>query len=196
MNNQSNAKYTEYFADWLAGGGVFPAAFENTYPLDNLKTNFTAYYIDREIGLETENLFNTKFELYANLYIAEYVKRANIIKQLFIDRYQVEGEKAHIKSGELIRTYAPTVTKEFDLPVNVQSAPATQEGDEYRNDTPTNATRTAGKSDKEEYHQITDVDSGYTPAELDAHIKELERQFKLIELECIKAFEPLFMQVF
>lgn len=196
MNNQNYAKYTEYFADWLAGGGVFPAAFEydGIDPLPNLKVNFTAYYTDRELGLETEELFNFKFELYANIYISKYRQRAQELQQLYTQL--TAPEKRHIKSGNFSRSYSPTVTKDFDLPVNIPDLTPADESEQFKNSTPQTASRTAEHTETETYNNVTDVDNGFTPSELSAQIKELEGKIYNIELELIKMFEPLFMQVF
>ena len=60
------AKYTETLGEYLASGHSLPTVFAD---ITNFDTYFLARYIDREIGFETEDLFEIKLEGKANIII-------------------------------------------------------------------------------------------------------------------------------
>ena len=66
------ALYTETFAEWVAGGGEWPAEFGKWA---GLQEAFFARYATREIGFETEALFALKFAAYASQLITEWLER-------------------------------------------------------------------------------------------------------------------------
>ena len=76
------AKYTETFADYLEGGGELPTAFALIEGFDDL---FIKYYCDKEIGFETELLFATKLELYADLYVSKYAEKINKLNSAWLE---------------------------------------------------------------------------------------------------------------
>ena len=68
------AKYTELYSEYLASGGAVPtAAFAEVS--DDFEDLFTAYYCDREIGVETEELFAIKLNLRASMVCPLYKAR-------------------------------------------------------------------------------------------------------------------------
>ena len=66
------AKYTETLGEYLASGHTLPSVFSDITGFD---THFLARYIDREIGFETEALFEIKLEGKANIIIPLYKDR-------------------------------------------------------------------------------------------------------------------------
>lgn len=66
------AKYTELLGEYLENGNELPAIFSTITDFDDF---FTARYIDREIGFETEQLFSVKLEGKANYVIPLYSQR-------------------------------------------------------------------------------------------------------------------------
>ena len=71
------SKYTETLVEFLEGGGSLPAAFAEIVGFEDL---FVARYCDKEIGFETEALFQIKQSsrlapepfLYYNILILQY----------------------------------------------------------------------------------------------------------------------------
>lgn len=66
------AKYTETLGEYLESGHTLPAIFDDITDFDK---HFLARYIDREIGFETEALFEIKLEGKANIIIPLYKDR-------------------------------------------------------------------------------------------------------------------------
>lgn len=66
------AKYTETLGEYLESGHTLPSVFSDITGFD---THFLARYIDREIGFETEALFEIKLEGKANIIIPLYKDR-------------------------------------------------------------------------------------------------------------------------
>ena len=66
------ALYTETFAEWVAGGGEWPAEFGRW---GGLQEAFYARYCARELGYETEALFALKFAAMAAEAIPEWFAR-------------------------------------------------------------------------------------------------------------------------
>lgn len=70
------AKYTELLSDYLAGGGQLPSAFDDIAGFEDV---FKLKYYDREIGFETETLFEMKLELIAQMYVPIYKSRIDAL---------------------------------------------------------------------------------------------------------------------
>lgn len=66
------AKYTETLGEYLESGHTLPTIFSQITDFDK---HFLARYIDREIGFETEALFEIKLEGKANIIIPLYKDR-------------------------------------------------------------------------------------------------------------------------
>ena len=66
------ARYTELFQEYLDEGYTLPSSFSLIEGFDEL---FIAYYCDKEIGFETEELFEIKLDLYAKLLMPRYAER-------------------------------------------------------------------------------------------------------------------------
>lgn len=62
------SKYTELLSEYLENNEL-PSIFNE---IEGFKEQFTSYYIDSEIGFETEELFKIKLENYANILIPLY----------------------------------------------------------------------------------------------------------------------------
>lgn len=73
------ALYTELLSEYLENGGELPAAFEN---IDGFTDLFKMRFYDREIGFETEELFQIKLELKADIYMPLYVKQLAAFEEI------------------------------------------------------------------------------------------------------------------
>ena len=162
------AKYTELYSEYLASGGAVPtAAFAEVS--DDFEDLFTAYYCDREIGVETEELFAIKLNM-----------RAAMVCPLYKARIAAYGAVlGKVGAASKIRTFnagaqSGDVTV---LPINSVSAQ------------PNSKTSTAA------YVNTEKVEGETTDEAL--RLEEFYRKkVHDVKLQCLKEFENLFMRVY
>lgn len=172
------AKFTELFAEYLAGGGALPSAFENITGFTNL---FKGYYADKEIGFETEDLFAIKLETYANIYIPIYKQRIEDLAEA------ITGAKNPAKT--FYENYSTIINAgkqkgyTTDLPFDSSTAQPSSvtESDAYTN--------TDNKV-------INRTEAGATVNEAFYKIEKLNDKVKPLILELLKEFKPCFMQIY
>lgn len=167
------AKYTELFAEYLESGGVLPAAFADIEGFEDL---FVARYCDKEIGFETEQLFQIKLEERAAIIIPEYVKRLSATSAAWLAVTNPERKQT--------RTYnsAEKNTSNTALPMNAQTAQPVQ-------------------TNKADAYEDTDetVYTGLTPDEAirrAEYFQKLDGTAWIILDACLKEFSNLFMKVY
>ena len=162
------AKYTELYSEYLASGGAVPtAAFAEVS--DDFEDLFTAYYCDREIGVETEELFAIKLNLRAAMVCPLYKAR--------IAAY--DGVLGKVGAASKVRTFnageqSGDVTV---LPINSISAQ------------PNSKTSTAAYTNTERVEGETTDEA--------LRLEEFYRKkVHDVKLQCLKEFENLFMRVY
>ena len=162
------AKYTELYSEYLASGGAVPtAAFAEVS--DDFEDLFTAYYCDREIGVETEELFAIKLNLRAAMVCPLYKAR--------IAAY--DGVLGKVGAASKVRTFnagaqSGDVTV---LPINSISAQ------------PNSKTSTAAYTN-------TETIEGETPDEALRLEEFYRKKVHDVKLQCLQEFENLFMRVY
>ena len=162
------AKYTELYSEYLASGGAVPtAAFAEVS--DDFEDLFTAYYCDREIGVETEELFAIKLNLRAAMVCPLYKAR--------IAAY--DGVLGKVGAASKVRTFnageqSGDVTV---LPINSISAQ------------PNSKTSTAAYTN-------TETVTGETTDEALRLEEFYRKKVHDVKLQCLKEFENLFMRVY
>lgn len=162
------AKYTELYSEYLASGGAVPtAAFAEVS--DDFEELFTAYYCDREIGVETEELFAIKLNMRAAMVCPLYKAR--------IAAY--DGVLGKVGAASKIRTFnagaqSGDVTV---LPINSVSAQ------------PNSKTSTAAYTN-------TETVEGVTPDEALRLEEFYRKKVHDVKLQCLQEFENLFMRVY
>ena len=162
------AKYTELYSEYLASGGAVPtAAFAEVS--DDFEDLFTAYYCDREIGVETEELFAIKLNLRAAMVCPLYKAR--------IAAY--DGVLGKVGAASKVRTFnagaqSGDVTV---LPINSVSAQ------------PNSKTSTAAYTN-------TETVEGETPDEALRLEEFYRKKVHDVKLQCLQEFENLFMRVY
>ena len=162
------AKYTELYSEYLASGGAVPtAAFAEVS--DDFEDLFTAYYCDREIGVETEELFAIKLNLRASMVCPLYKAR--------IAAY--DGVLGKVGAASKVRTFnagaqSGDVTV---LPINSLSAQ------------PNSKTSTAAYTN-------TETIEGETTDEALRLEEFYRKKVHDVKLQCLKEFENLFMRVY
>ena len=162
------AKYTELYSEYLASGGAVPtAAFAEVS--DDFEDLFTAYYCDREIGVETEELFAIKLNLRASMVCPLYKAR--------IAAY--DGVLGKVGAASKVRTFnagaqSGDVTV---LPINSISAQ------------PNSKTSTAAYTN-------TETIEGETTDEALRLEEFYRKKVHDVKLQCLREFENLFMRVY
>ena len=172
------AKYTELFAEYLAGGGQLPSAFED---IDGFTNLFKGYYADKEIGFETEDLFALKLETYANIMIPLYKQKIEDLTEAILD----------------VRNPAKTFYENYSTIINA----GRQKG--YTTDLPFDST-TATPSSITESDPYTNTDNkvtnrteaGATVNEAWYKIDKLNAKVKPLILTLLEEFKPLFMAIY
>lgn len=187
------SKYTMLFSEWLEGGGILPAAFDNEQLLrlvPDAKEIFIAYYADKELGFETTELFELKFNLKAEQYIPWLLKMNTeyntTIAQITIPR----SLSMHSRQGERINTNGPTDTEYYERPIVPKGGEATP-------DQVTTITKTAEVTNSERYNGYTEtVSNEKTNAEMLDTFKYQKDIYWVLSQKLIDGFEDLFMQVY
>ena len=162
------AKYTELYSEYLASGGAVPSA-DFAEVSNDFEDLFTAYYCDREIGVETEELFAIKLNLRASMVCPLYKAR--------IAAY--DGVLGKVGAASKVRTFnageqSGDVTV---LPIDSISAQ------------PNSKTSTAAYTN-------TETVEGETTDEALRLEEFYRKKVHDVKLQCLKEFENLFMRVY
>lgn len=177
----TTAKYTEYFSEYLETHDL-PDAFASVEGLGDL---FVLHFFDREIGLETEDLFEAKLEGYADIWIPAYSQR---LTDLGLARTAL-SEPTKVSAGSTGRKFrrGKEEISRYEYPVNgtvadpsaveIRKKPSATDGDE---ETVNNGLTV----------------TGYTPDEALRFWQAMTGELKDVLTEFFKKFEPIFMQIF
>ena len=162
------AIYTELYSEYLASGGAVPSADFAEVSVD-FEDMFTAYFCDKEIGFETEELFAMKLALRAAMVCPLYKAR--------IAAY--DGVLGKVGAASKVRTFnagaqSGDVTV---LPINSISAQ------------PNSKTSTAAYTN-------TETIEGETTDEALRLEEFYRKKVHDVKLQCLKEFENLFMRVY
>ena len=167
------SKYTETLVEFLEGGGVLPAAFAEIEGFEDL---FVARYCDKEIGFETEALFQIKLEERAAIIIPAYVKRIAATDAAWLTVTDPTRKQTRTFNSAEKRSSSSS------LPLNAQTAQPSQ----------------TAKADA-----FTDTDTttfeGITPDEAirrAEYFQKLDGMTWILLDKCLHEFENLFMKVY
>ena len=167
------SKYTETLVEFLEGGGVLPAAFAEIAGFEDL---FVARYCDKEIGFETEALFQIKLEERATIIIPAYVKRIQATEAAWLTVTDPTRKQTRVfKSGE-------KRSSSSSLPLNAQTAQ------------PSQTSKADAFTDKD-----TTTFEGITPDEAirrAEYFQKLDGTAWILLDACLREFENLFMKVY
>lgn len=167
------SKYTETLVEFLEGGGSLPAAFAKIEGFEDL---FVARYCDKEIGFETEALFQIKLEERAAIIIPAYVKRIQATEAAWLTVTDPTRKQTRTFNSAEKRSSSSS------LPLNAQTAQPSQ----------------TAKADA-----FTDTDTttfeGITPDEAirrAEYFQKLDGTAWILLDACLREFENLFMKVY
>jgi len=167
------AKYTELLAEYLQNGNTLPSVFSQIEGFEDL---FKQYYIDKEIGFETEYLFSLKLDMYAKLYVPIYAQRISDLATA------ITGARNPIKtfydSGST--TLGEQDSSITELPYNAStSLPSSKTHSDQTINSNVNTRTESGRSVSEAYFVID----------------ELNKKVNVLTLELLKEFKNCFMAV-
>lgn len=172
------AKYTELLADYLNTGGELPSVFSEIEGFSDL---FVAYYCDKEIGFETEDLFEIKLEAYANIYVPVYKQRINELAVAWLNASN--PVKVHYETGSTTVNVGEQKTSTTELPFNATTA------------TP-NGIVVSDPSENTDERETTREESGTTVDEAYRVIDKLNEAIHPIILKLLDEFKPCFMEIY
>lgn len=172
------ARYTMLFKDYLAEHEL-PAEFELIEDFSNL---FKMHYIDMELGYETPLLFNMKLQEYATLYVPDYVAKISRYEEALAE-FDKGGYKRRVIADSTTFNGGATRGTSTDLPIDSTTAEpsSVQATDSYTN------TNVVARTEEE---------TGATADEELKRIAWLLNDIKVLKLELLKKFRPLFMRVY
>lgn len=189
----SSANYTEFLRDYLVNNDL-PETLSNAdtaFDID-FKQAFEDYFLMREIGFDTEEMFKHALDIKARLNIPYYVEKATKLKILFNQTFEsgFSITQTNNLTNALIndtntserKDYATALGGDGTLPNSALSGGTKQT--DTRNSTATNTgTVTTLYSKNPKFNSI------------DA-IKAMQEEFTNIIEDCLQSFDCLFMQVF
>lgn len=165
------AKYTELFAEYLENEeNELPSVFAE---IDGFSDLFIGYYADKEIGFETESLFQLKLETFANLFVPKYKEKIDAME------YFMENIENPTKTKRMIHDLGEMNAFNWVLPFNSNTADPSAKSK-------TNATQNVD----------TDIESGFTPDEVVRIMEHLKEETQNLKLKLLDEFNPLFMMIY
>lgn len=172
------AKYTELFIDYINDGGSLPASFET---IGGFTDMFKAFYCDKEIGFETEDLFAIKLQVYADLYVEKY--KAKIDNYVTAFTHAINPIKVHYERYDTTVNAGAQRAETIDLPINASTA------------TPSSVTKSDAYVNTDA-KVTTREESGVTVDEAFFILDKLNDKVHSIVLDLLKEFEPCFMRIY
>ncbi len=190
----SGASYTEFLRDYLINNDL-PASLgdaDNVFDCD-FTEEFTQYYLMREIGFETEELFKQKLNIQCDIMLPYYIEKATKLKTLFDDIF--ENGYTITQTNNLTSAVINDVSTDVRIDYNTPAGQTTKElpasalsgGSENTN------TRNGSSTNTGTITTVYSKNPRYNS--LDA-LTKFQEEFKNIKLECLQAFDCLFMQVY
>lgn len=189
----SSANYTEFLRDYLKTNEL-PETLSNAdtaFDID-FKQAFEDYFLMREIGFDTEELFKHELDIKARLNIPFYKEKAIALKELFEQTFE---------SGY-------TITQTNNLTNSLLNDTNSSERKEYQTALGSDGTlpesALSGGVKSTDTRNSTAINSGTITTvysknpkfnSLDA-IKAMQDEFQNVIKDCLDSFDCLFMQVF
>lgn len=184
------ARYTELFAEWLENGGKMPAVFDNVEvegePLADI---FIAYYAAREIGFETPELFELKFNALAAILINDLIAGLQAYSGALMT--MDDPTDTHIKTGAIKREYGERKRNFWENPTATSATEIdlTDAGSQ-------NITKDSVYTDTETYNNLIDIGTVRSVSDGVAVYKALSEPAKNFFEVWLNKFDALFMQIY
>lgn len=172
------ANYTELYIDYVKNGHNAPSSFSLIQGFEDL---FLQKFCDREIGYETEALFEIKLDAKAKMVMQDYADRISKLASAWA-KFDTPAKTIY-ESSQDTSNMGEQVTNVRELPFNsMQSEPTTITESEP---TINSSSRTFQRSE-----------NGYSATENLQALQMLNGQVAHILEKCLAEFEGLFMKVY
>lgn len=172
------AKYTLLLCEYLKDGFSLPSSFSL---IEGFADLFTAYYCDKEIGFETEELFEIKLNMKAELIMQSYSDKIAERAKYWA---KIETPAKTFYSKESVsKNYGKQKSQGTELPFNAAEA------------SPNTITESDAYSDSDERVKETRSD-GLDLSEIMKAIDYLNKDASTLTEKCLKEFSSLFMKVY
>lgn len=192
----SSANYTEFLRDYLKHNEL-PEALsiaDSAFACD-FKEIFTKYYLLREIGFDTEEIFKQKLEAQCDIYMNYYKEKAEALTTLFNDIF--ENGFSITQTNNLTNTIISDTMNDlrvhYDTPADNSAAADNLPNNAITNVDKNNTTHTGSNTNTGSITTLYSKNPRYNSYEA---ISKFREDFKNIIKECLDVFECLFMQVF
>lgn len=172
------AKYTLLLSEYLKDGFSLPSSFSL---IDGFKEAFIGKYCDKEIGFETEELFQIKLEARANLVMQNYADK--IAKRAAWWAKAESPAKTYYSKDSLTSSHGSQKTQNTELPIDSQTAE------------PNAITEAEAYEDKDE-RIIERTNSGQDAGEVIEMLNFLNKDVSTLVEKCLGEFKNLFMGVY
>lgn len=204
LERDDMAKYTELFSEYLERGGQLPASFAL---IDGFEDLFKLHYCDKEIGFETEALFQMKLERTARINMPFYADRIRRLASAYYNfdvpakvRYEIyngvmklgEQNGRTTQDDNLGEQNGTTTELPFD---SATAAPSAKTHAEAVNNSGVGTSHNDERTDTDE-HTTEHRESGYTPDEAMKAVEFLNSQIEPLIQKLLDEFKRLFMQVY
>lgn len=198
------AKYTELLSEYLERGGQLPASFAL---IDGFEDLFKLHYCDKEIGFETEALFQMKLERTARINMPFYADRIRRLASAYYNfdvpaKIRYEKTYGTTKIGEqngsttqndnLGAQDGTTTELPFD---SATAAPSAKTHAEAVNNSGAGTSHADAQINSDE-RMTEHRESGYTPDEAMKAVEFLNSQIEPLIQKLLDEFKRLFMQVY
>lgn len=172
------AKYTMTLADYLSRGGQLPASFGI---IEGFENHFIGRYCDKEIGFETDALFEIKLETKANLIMQEYKNR--IDARVLYWTKTANPTKVHYEKATTQYNFGEQSNQTAELPFNAPTAQPNMvsKSNEYKNN---------------DERQLRVEDNGETLDDVLKMLDFLNKDVATLIEKCLNEFDNLFMKVY
>lgn len=171
------AKYTELYLDYAKGHNA-PSSFSLIEGFEEL---FLKHFCDKEIGFETETLFEIKLDEKADLIMKDYADRISMLASAWT-KFEMPAKVVY-ESSQDTSNIGAQVTNMRELPFNgIKAQPTT-----------INESEASVNSSSRTYNRN---ESGYTASEAMQALQMLNGQVAHILQKCLSEFDDLFMKVY
>lgn len=176
------AKYTELFADYLAGGGALPSSSFALIP--DFEDLFKERFCGCEIGFETEALFALKLDLKARIVMPQYAARFTAIAAAMAKLQNPLKQRSEKRGYGKQHSETENDGSNTDLPYDVETAK------------PSMLTHAEGSADVD-YHEDNITITDFVTIDENLRILEgLNTKRNMLLENCLDEFNSLFMKVY
>lgn len=192
----SSASFTEFLRDYLKSN-TLPNTLsqaDDVFECD-FKNIFEQNFLMREIGFDTEEMFTQKLNVQINIMLPYYKNKASKLKILFNDIF--ENGFTITQTNNLTNAIISDITNDlrvhYDTPIDNSNAPDNLPNNAISNVDKNNYSRSGSNTNTGTITTLYSKNPKYNSYEA---LSKFQEEFKNIILECLEAFDCLFMQVF